>query len=70
MPEWNGMTKIIEIEVPKEGIFVWRGLAARQPASSTTKDFFLKGGTEQVIFDVRQNQIKIPEITQSIKEMK
>lgn len=70
MPEWNGMTKIIEIEIPKEGIFVWRGLAARQPASSSTKDFFLKGGTEQVIFDIKQNNMNISEITQSIKEMK
>lgn len=70
MPEWNGMTKIIEIEIPKDGIFVWRGLAARQPASSSTKDFFLKGGTEQVIFDIKQNNMNISEITQSIKEMK
>ena len=70
MPEWNGMTKIIEIEAPSQGIYVWRGVAARQPASSVTKDFFLKGGIEQVIFDYKQNKINLPEITKSIKELK
>ena len=70
MPEWNGMTKIIEIEAPSQGIYVWRGVAARQPASSVTKDFFLKGGIEQVIFDYKQNKINLSEITKSIKELK
>jgi len=70
MPEWNGMTKIIEIEVPSQGIYVWRGIAARQPASSKTKDFFLKGGTEQLIFDYKQNGINLSKITKSIKELK
>ena len=70
MPEWNGMTKIIEIEAPSQGIYVWRGVATRQPASSVTKDFFLKGGIEQVIFDYKQNKINLPEITKSIKELK
>lgn len=67
-PEWNSMTKIIEVEVPSQGIYVWRGKAARQPLSNNENisNYFLEGGTEQLIFDVTQNSINIPSITKRI----
>lgn len=66
MPEWNAMTKIIEIEVPSTGLYGWYGKAARQPASSTTTSFYLKGGQEQVIVNFSQNQQSISSIATSI----
>ncbi|WP_178346962.1 fibronectin type III domain-containing protein [Arenibacter palladensis] len=66
MPEWNGMSKIIEIEVPNEGLYGWYGRAAKQPASSNTTSFYLKGGEEQVIISFDQNQQNISSITKSI----
>ena len=66
MPEWNGMTKIIEIEVPSTGLYGWYGKAARQPASSATTSFYLKGGQEQVILNFSQNQQSISSIATSI----
>lgn len=66
MPEWNGMSKIIEIEVPSGGLYGWYGKAAKQPASSNTTNFYLKGGEEQVIISFGQNQQSIPSITKSI----
>lgn len=66
MPEWNGMTKIIEIEVPPTGLYGWYGKAAAQPASSTTTNFYLKGGEEQIIINFGQNQQKISSITTNI----
>jgi hypothetical protein len=67
-PEWNSMTKIIEIEVPSQGIYVWRGKAAKQPLSNNENisNYFLQGGTEQLIFDINQNTVSIPSITNSI----
>lgn len=67
MPEWNGMTKIIEIEVPSTRLYGWYGKAAKQPASSTTTNYFLKGGEEQIIINFGQNQHQsISSITTSI----
>ena len=66
MPEWNGMTKIIEIEVPSTGLYGWYGKAAKQPASSTTTSFYLKGGEEQIIINFGQNQQSISSVTTSI----
>ncbi|MFC4096696.1 hypothetical protein [Euzebyella saccharophila] len=62
------MTKIIEVEVPPQGIYVWRGKAAKQPLSNNENisNYFLQGGTEQLIFDINQNNINIPSITNSI----
>lgn len=67
-PEWNSAIKIIEIEVPSEGILGWRGLAAKQPLSNNENisNYYLKGGAEQLIFDVDQNNISISLITKSI----
>ena len=67
-PEWNSMTKIIEVEVPSQGIYVWRGKAAKQPLSNNENisNYFLQGGTEQLIFDINQNAINIPSITNNI----
>src|SRR5690554_4195618 len=67
-PEWNSMIKYIEIEVPSQGIYVWRGKAAKQPLSNNENitNYFLQGGTEQLIFDINQNAISIPSITNSI----
>lgn len=66
MPEWNGMTKIIEIEVPSTGLYGWYGKAARQPASSSTTSFYLKGEEEQVIINFGQNQQSISSVATSI----
>jgi hypothetical protein len=66
MPEWNGMTKIIEIEVPETGLYGWYGKAAKQPASSNTTSFYLKGGEDQVIISFEQNQQSISSIATSI----
>ncbi|QXP56913.1 hypothetical protein H0I25_03725 [Cellulophaga sp. HaHa_2_95] len=66
MPEWNGMTKIIEIEVPSTGLYGWYGKAAKQPASSTTSNFYLKGGEEQIIINFGQNQQNISSVATSI----
>ncbi|WP_405247890.1 hypothetical protein [Cellulophaga sp. Asnod2-G02] len=66
MPEWNGMTKIIEIEVPLTGLYGWYGKAAKQPASSTTSNFYLKGGEEQIIINFGQNQQSISSVATSI----
>ncbi len=40
--------------------------AAKQPASSNTTSFYLKGGEEQVIISFAQNQQNISSITKSI----
>ena len=69
MLEWNGMTKIIEIEVPSTGLYGWYGKAARQPASSATTSFYLKGGQEQVILNFSQNQQSISSIATSITSL-
>ncbi|MEZ4971366.1 MAG: fibronectin type III domain-containing protein [Flavobacteriaceae bacterium] len=66
MPEWNGMSKIIEIEVPSNGLYGWFGKAAKQPASSSASEYFLKGGEEQIIISFKQNQQNISSITSSI----
>ena len=66
MPEWNGMTKIIEIEVPPTGLYGWYGKAARQPASSNTTSFYLKGGEEQIVINFGQNQQSISSVATSI----
>jgi hypothetical protein len=64
MPEWNGMTKIIEIEVPSSGLFARHRKAAKQPASKTTSEFFLQGG-EKIIINFRENQQNVPSIFKS-----
>ena len=66
MPEWNGMSKIIEIEVPSDGLYGWYGKAAKQPASSTTNNFYLKGGEEQVIISFGQNNQSISSVAKNI----
>ena len=69
-PEWNSMTKIIEVEVPSQGIYVWRGKAAKQPLSNNENisNYYLQGGTEQLIFDINQNTINITSITNRITD--
>lgn len=69
-PEWNSMTKIIEVEVPSQGIYVWRGKAAKQPLSNNENisNYYLEGGTEQLIFDSNQNTINITSITNRITD--
>ena len=66
MPEWNGMTKVIEIEVPSTGLYGWYGKAAKQPASSSTNSFLLEGGYEQIIINFSENQQNVYSITKSI----
>ncbi len=66
MPEWNGMSKIIEIEVPSTGLYGWYGKAARQPASSLSNNFYLKGNAEQIIINFGQNQQNVSSITKNI----
>jgi len=60
------MTKIIEIENPSTGLYGWYGKAAKQPASSATTSFYLKGGDEQTIIRFDENQQSISSITTSI----
>jgi hypothetical protein len=68
MPEWNGMTKIIEIEVPESGLYGWYGKAARQPASKNTSEFYLKGNTEQIILNFKENKQSVSSIATSIAQ--
>lgn len=67
MPEWNGMTKIIEIEVPSTGLYGWYGKAAKQPASSSTNSYLLEGSNKQmIIINFGENQQNVSSITKSI----
>lgn len=52
LPEWNSGTLVVELTIPSEGIYAWRGFAAPQriinPNDVSLPNEFLSGGGEQI----------------------
>lgn len=59
-PEWNSFNNLVEYTVPAGGIWVWKGLAARQKLSNQYQisNPYLEGGAEQIFVPLKYRRLK------------